>query len=62
MSGLRYKRDPDTCGGTIEPHPEVPVPGSAKVGRTSAKKAWLAVGPEVGAVRGLVTALHQAKG
>jgi hypothetical protein len=32
------------------------------VGWTSAKTAWLIVGPDDAAVRELVTALHQAKG
>lgn len=32
------------------------------VGWTSAKTAWLAVGPDDAAVRGLITALHKAKG
>jgi len=88
MFGLGYVCDPDTYEGTIERHPEFPVPGSAEVeattaawfscridgaegaedftaqavGWTSAKTAWLAVGPDDAAVRELVTALHQAKG
>ncbi len=38
MFGLGYTCDPDTYKGTIEPHPEFPVPGYSKVDATT--PAW----------------------